>query len=124
MMIRPFKKAGMPRIVRRVSSMGLTAVADAVLLSEIDAVSEGRIEEREDGTRVYSGSTMLRAELRDLMRREELGTQDLLRHIRASVGFRIQLMRLARREAENAAGAGFREPWKWKWISVSMKRFC
>ncbi|MBN2343076.1 MAG: hypothetical protein JXX29_03530 [Deltaproteobacteria bacterium] len=96
------KKAGLPRLIRTQHGIGLTHIADEVLLHHSSVISEGTVAAELEHGPVYSGSTMLTIDLHPLQEqfRGSDWPQQLVRHLEHSIYFRLAVMRLARREAE------------------------
>lgn len=96
------KKAGLPKLIRNMSGVALTQIADEVLMHQAKVLTEGAVEKGVGGKDIYAGSTMITIDLGPFRSQfsEENWKQVLLGHLRNSIYFRLSVMRMARREAE------------------------
>ncbi len=106
MKLKPLKKMGQPDVFRHFNMDGLTSCAHEVVFGVADIKSEGIVNRDMSGKSVYSGSTMLSIKLKDIFlsakNDDDLNKSGALfvEHLKKSVGFRLGVMRLARKEAE------------------------
>ncbi|MBN2804900.1 MAG: hypothetical protein JXR91_17525 [Deltaproteobacteria bacterium] len=105
-MMKPIKKAGTPSIFKYFQTQGLSQAAYEIVLGFADIKSEGYVNSELTIGDVYSGSSMVTVDINSLFSdikipsKRELIAKDLLKHLKQSIPFRLSLMRLARREAE------------------------
>ncbi|MBN2524959.1 MAG: hypothetical protein JXR76_01110 [Deltaproteobacteria bacterium] len=107
-MIRTVKKANNPRIFKNIEGVSLTAVASDVLVKHARILSEGLVQQNVGGKCVYSGSTMLTIDLTKFQSQFRSGAarQQLVKHLGNSLFFKLAVLRLARKEAENRCRNG------------------
>ncbi len=100
-MIKSVTKAGIPKIFKETKGMSLTPVAGEVLMHQAKIMSEGIVQQNIGGKQVYSGSTMLTIDLTRFGQQFQVETNrdNLLRHLKTSLFFRLAVLRLARKEA-------------------------